>query len=173
MLQWRNETCVCVFIKLHITTQSGPVILVILCHSHWSSRGGINDTCYENLWSDATKGTRSLYLYNSYLSSEFLCVCVCVCVLIKLHITAQSGPVILVILCHSHWSSLGGINDTCYENLWSNARARVCVFISVCLCPCMSGLVRMCASIRLHIYVCMCTYVLYVYILYTLYYIPG
>ena len=24
--------CVCVFIKLHITTQSGPVILVILCH---------------------------------------------------------------------------------------------------------------------------------------------
>ena len=26
--------CVCVFIKLHITTQSGPVILVILCHSH-------------------------------------------------------------------------------------------------------------------------------------------
>ena len=32
-------------------------------------------------------------------------MCVCVCILfIKLHITAQSGPVILVILCHSHWS---------------------------------------------------------------------
>ena len=31
-----------------------------------------------------------------------ICVCVCVCVFIKLHITAQSGPVILVILCHSH-----------------------------------------------------------------------
>ena len=41
-----------------------------------------------------------------------LCVCVCMCVyvcvrvcvgvFIKLHITAQSGPVILVILCHSH-----------------------------------------------------------------------
>ena len=29
-------------------------------------------------------------------------VCVCVCVFIKLHIIAQSGPVILVILCHSH-----------------------------------------------------------------------
>ena len=29
-------------------------------------------------------------------------VCVCVCVFIKLRITAQSGPVILVILCHSH-----------------------------------------------------------------------
>ena len=37
-LHIRHETylraCVCVFIKLHITTQSGPVILVILCHSH-------------------------------------------------------------------------------------------------------------------------------------------
>ena len=31
-----------------------------------------------------------------------MCVCVCVCVFIKLHITTQSGPVILVILCHSH-----------------------------------------------------------------------
>ena len=27
----------------------------------------------------------------------FVCVCVCVCVFIKLHITAQSGSVILVI----------------------------------------------------------------------------
>ena len=31
-----------------------------------------------------------------------LALCVCVCVFIKLHITAQSGPVILVILCHLH-----------------------------------------------------------------------
>ena len=30
-----------------------------------------------------------------------VCVFVCVCIFIKLHITAQSGPVILVILCHS------------------------------------------------------------------------
>ena len=45
------------------------------------------------------------------------CVCVGVCVFIKLHITTQSGPVILVILRHSHWSSQGGINDTWYENL--------------------------------------------------------
>ena len=29
-------------------------------------------------------------------------VCVCVCVFIKLHIAAQSGPIILVIICHSH-----------------------------------------------------------------------
>ena len=34
--------------------------------------------------------------------SVCLCVSVCVCVFIKLHITTQSGPVILVILCHSH-----------------------------------------------------------------------
>ena len=31
-----------------------------------------------------------------------VCVCVCVCVFIKLHITAQSGLVILVIICPSH-----------------------------------------------------------------------
>ena len=31
-----------------------------------------------------------------------ICVCVRVSVFIKLHITAQSDPVILVILCHSH-----------------------------------------------------------------------
>ena len=29
-------------------------------------------------------------------------LCMYVCIFIKLHITAQSGPVILVILCHSH-----------------------------------------------------------------------
>ena len=31
-----NTTCMytCIFIKLHITAQSGPVLLVILCHSH-------------------------------------------------------------------------------------------------------------------------------------------
>ena len=28
--------------------------------------------------------------------------CVCVFIFIKLHITAQSGPAILAILCHSH-----------------------------------------------------------------------
>ena len=47
----------------------------------------------------------------------YVCMYVCMYVFIKLHITTQSGPVILVILCHSHWSSQGGINDTYYENL--------------------------------------------------------
>ena len=35
----------------------------------------------------------------------------------KLHITAQPGPVMLVILCHSFRSSQGGINDAYYKNL--------------------------------------------------------
>ena len=39
-------------------------------------------------------------------------LCMCVCVFIKMQITAQSGPVILVILCYSLWSSQGGINGT-------------------------------------------------------------
>ena len=35
-------------------------------------------------------------------TTDGACVYVCVYVFIKLHITAQSGPVILVIVCHSH-----------------------------------------------------------------------
>ena len=35
-------------------------------------------------------------------SGPVILVIVCVCVFIELHITAQSGPVILVILCHPH-----------------------------------------------------------------------
>ena len=62
-----------------------------------------------------------LLLSNSVLSGTAVvvvcvCVCVCMCVFIKLHITAQSGLVILVILCpsrvcvcvfssHSFWTS--------------------------------------------------------------------
>ena len=34
MIKEALYVCMYVFIKLHITTQSGPVILVILCHSH-------------------------------------------------------------------------------------------------------------------------------------------
>ena len=30
----------CVFIELHITAQSGPFTVVVLCYSHWSSQGG-------------------------------------------------------------------------------------------------------------------------------------
>lgn len=53
------SVCMCVFTKLHTAAQSGAVMLLILlliiaCHSHWSSNGGINDT---STGSDATKGT--------------------------------------------------------------------------------------------------------------------
>ena len=65
---------VCIFIKLHITAQSSPVILVILCHSHWSSQGGINDTCYENLWSGATERGHTLSTC-TILTWAFMYVC--------------------------------------------------------------------------------------------------
>ena len=68
------SVCACVII-LHITTQCGPAI----CHSM----------------------PLTLFLPREDLN-EYVRACVCVCVFIKLHITAQSGPVILVILCHSH-----------------------------------------------------------------------
>ena len=63
----------CVFIKLHITTQSGPVT------RNYPPKGG-----------------------SMILILMCVCVCMCVCVFIKLHITAQFGHVILVLLCYSH-----------------------------------------------------------------------
>ena len=81
-----------------------------------------------------------------------MCVCVCVCVFIKLHITAQSGPVILVILCHSHWSSRGGINDVCVCVL-------NCTFYATCVC--------VCVCIKLHIlcHLCVCVCFFFPFIL--------
>ena len=38
----------------------------------------------------------------TFRNSLMILVTVCVCVFIKLHTIAQSGPVTLVILCHSH-----------------------------------------------------------------------
>ena len=64
--------CVCIYQIAHKRA-------IRPCHPSYSMplAGRINDnTCYENLWSGATEGTHSLYLYNSYLS---LCVCVYVC----------------------------------------------------------------------------------------------
>ena len=78
--------CVCVFIELHRTAQSGwypshslPPALILL---------------------------RVLYLYALCVCAcVCVCVCVCVCIVcvcvfIKLHITTQSGLLILVILRH-------------------------------------------------------------------------
>ena len=44
-------------------------------------------------------GSRADHRYFHSTTLPCTSVCVCVCVFIKLHITAQSGPVILVILC--------------------------------------------------------------------------
>ena len=52
-----------------------------------------------------------------HCSHSKMCVCVCVCVFIELHITAQSGPVILVILCHSLDPPKGGSMMTYYKTL--------------------------------------------------------
>ena len=41
-------------------------------------------------------------LYVGMFVCMYVCMYVCMSVFIKLHITTQSGPVILVILCHSH-----------------------------------------------------------------------
>ena len=72
--------CMYVFIKLHITCMYVSIYLSIYV---------------------------SMYL--CIYVSMYLCiyvsmyVCMYVCIFIKLHIiTAHSGPVILVILCHSH-----------------------------------------------------------------------
>ena len=43
------DECTYSFIKLYTTAQSGPVIVVILYHLHWSSQGGIHYSYYENL----------------------------------------------------------------------------------------------------------------------------
>ena len=45
---------------------------------------------------------KSVFHKNQTHDFPTIIVCVCVCVFIKLHITAQSGLIILVILCHSH-----------------------------------------------------------------------
>ena len=56
-----------------------------------------------------TPAGKSIYVYMyvcMYLTmcvfKMHVCMYVCMYVFIKLHITTQSGPVILVILCHSH-----------------------------------------------------------------------
>ena len=60
-------------------------------------------------------------------------VCVCVCVFIKLHITAQSGPVILVILCIRIDPPKGGSMILVMKT--SDQRCVcVCVCMRVCVC---------------------------------------
>ena len=51
-------------------------------------------------------------------------VCMYVCIFIKLHTTVQSGPVILVILCHSHWCMYVCMVIT-YSREWINRAGTV------------------------------------------------
>ena len=95
--------CMYVFIKLHITTQSGPVILVILCHSHVCMYVCMYVCIY-------------VCMYLCIYVSMYVCMYVC-SISIKLPITAQSGPVTSVILCPLALILSRGDHDTCYENL--------------------------------------------------------
>ena len=70
---------VCMYIKLHINNRA-------------ISQGGINDTCYVNLRSNATKGAHSLYLYKSFLSPEHLVLPPLKCKYL----------VVVVVCCSSH-----------------------------------------------------------------------
>ena len=76
---------VCIFIELHITAQSGPVIRAFYATRIDPPKGG------------------SLILVTMYVCMYicmYVCMYVCmhVCIFIELHITAQSGPVIRFIL---------------------------------------------------------------------------
>ena len=42
---WLQHWCVCVFIKLHITAQPGPVKLIFQCYSNGSALWGISGGC--------------------------------------------------------------------------------------------------------------------------------
>ena len=68
--------CVCVFIKLHITAQSGPVILLIvfLCYSI----PGISTAC---------NPPRGLLLVNIFMARNARAYGVCVCIFMKLNMT--------------------------------------------------------------------------------------
>ena len=56
----------------------------------------------ENRTHDFRTSRYAGYLLDHSGDELFVCMYVCMYVFIKLHITTQSGPVILVILCHSH-----------------------------------------------------------------------
>ena len=57
--------CVFVYIKLHITTQPGPDILIFLCHSNISSLwGSVIATVTTSSDKTRQKGTGSLYAFS-------------------------------------------------------------------------------------------------------------
>ena len=76
---------VCIFIKLHITRNPA-----LSSESFYATR------------IDPPKGESMILVTKTSDQNAYVCMYVCMYVFIKLHITTQSGPVILVILCHSH-----------------------------------------------------------------------
>ena len=95
--------CVCVCVKLHITSNCGPVIIAIICHSVYAC------VCvFIKLHIKTSSSALAFYSFYSFYATQ----CMCVCVFIELHITAQSGPAILVILCHSVYVCVYLLNCT-------------------------------------------------------------
>ena len=89
---------VCIFIKLHITAQSGPVIYSFYATACNPPGGYLSYVCmYVCIYV-----CMYVCIYVCMYVCMYACMYVCMYVFIKLHITTQSGPVILVILCHSH-----------------------------------------------------------------------
>ena len=83
-----------------------PVDLVwfrLSCDHGWIRSGSVNVRKQQQ---QHNRAIRPCHSSHSMPLSLILPVCVCVYIIpgifIKLNITAQSGPVILVILCHSH-----------------------------------------------------------------------
>ena len=109
----KTESCFCICETGH-TAQPGPMIEThSMLLSLFLSKGYRYVCMYVCMATDTARVfmvseilvakpfdeiTKGIYFLNI---NSCVCMCVCVCVFIKLHITAQSGLVILVILCHS------------------------------------------------------------------------
>ena len=75
----------------------------------------------------------------------------CVCVFIKLHITAQSGPVILVILCHSFVCVcvcvFTKLRITAQSDTVKRESVKLFVYVCACVCLCACARVRVCVAL--------------------------
>ena len=92
--------CVCVFIKLHITAQPGPVKLIFQCYSNGSALWGISGVCFIKFHITAQPSPVKL-IFQCYSNGSALWGISGVC-FIKFHITAQPGPVKLIFQCYSN-----------------------------------------------------------------------
>ena len=96
--------CVCIFIKLDMAAQSGPVILVIL---RYSTRIGLPEGAPMVVVTKTPDKTQQRL---------YVCVFVCVCIDQIAHSSAQYGRILFPSDCmlqYSQWSSKGGIDGIC------------------------------------------------------------